>query len=162
MSTKNNIEFNLTTNGIAIRLRAADVADLQNLRLWKNANREYFFHKEEISTVQQDAWFGSYQTRSLDFMFVVCANEKAVGCMGIRLLESSWDVYNVILGEGEHGKRGIMGAAFQQMLAFAQTLKPSPITLKVLQKNPAVGWYQKQGFSITSESDDYCEMTYQP
>lgn len=162
MNTKSNIEFNLTINGIVIRLRTADVTDLQNLRLWKNANCEYFFYKGEISAAQQGAWFESYQTRPLDLMFVVLANEKAVGCMGIRLLEGSWDVYNVILGEGEYGKRGIMGAAFQQMLAFAQTLNPSPITLKVLPKNPAVGWYQKQGFFITSESDDYLEMKYQP
>jgi RimJ/RimL family protein N-acetyltransferase len=79
--------------------------------------------------------------------------------MGIRVLESAWDVYNVILGLPDHGGKGLMGKSLQTMLRFALSLHAMPITLEVLRNNPAVAWYQKNGFVITSEQrDHYCML----
>ncbi|MEI2690871.1 MAG: GNAT family N-acetyltransferase [Anaerolineae bacterium] len=142
-------------------LTAATTADLPNLRHWKNEHRGFFFYREEITAKQQEAWFHAYQTRPEDYMFIVIVSELPIGCMGIRYLENGWDVYNVILGETGYGKKGLMSEAFQAMLRFALQQRQCPITLKVLKNNPAVNWYCKQGFGITSTEQDYFLMSFQ-
>ncbi len=156
---KHNIVLGVSQR-LGVTLRTAVMHDLHELRQWKNTNREFFFHTDEISVYQQQAWFEAYQQRPLDFMFMVLVQEIAIGCMGIRLEDNAWDIYNVILGDVTFGKQGVMGSAFQEMLVYAETLKPVPITLKVLKKNPAVDWYHKQGFVITAESTDYYAMRF--
>lgn len=144
-----------------LHLRSAAEADLEDLRLWKNDQREYFFHKSEITPEQQRSWFTSFQDRPYDFMFMVECEDQSIGCMGIRLIDDGWDIYNVILGRQEFGRQGLMGKAFKSMLAFAVSIKDAPITLKVLKHNPAVEWYLRGGFVVTSTHDDHFYMTYQ-
>ncbi|MBL0274392.1 MAG: hypothetical protein IPQ06_15305 [Chitinophagaceae bacterium] len=49
-----------------------------------------------------------------------------------------------------------MSDAFRMMLAFAASLFADlPIRVKVLCNNPAVGWYQKNHFSIVAVVKDY-------
>ncbi len=141
-------------------LRAANGLDLLNLRNWKNAQREFFFHTAEITQEQQQAWFDAYLSRPNDYMLIVDVNEREIGCMGIRLLAGEWDVYNVILGDDMHAKKGYMSKAFQAMIAFASAQIFLPITLKVLKHNPAASWYQKQGFEIMSEEADHFQMIF--
>lgn len=145
-----------------LSLRSTNENDLDNLRQWKNGQREFFFFKGEISPEQQHEWFRAYQKRPEDYMFIVLVEETAIGCTGIRLLDDSWDVYNVILGSAEHGEKGLMSKALQAMLRFAASRRPNPITVQVLKHNPAVGWYKKNGFVITSEQPDHFCMSYQP
>jgi len=141
-------------------LREANSLDLSNLRRWKNANRNFFFHKDEITEAQQLAWFNSYLTRAQDYMLIVLVNDQPIGCMGIRFLENEWDVYNVILGEIRYEKKGFMSKAFQVMLKFASSTNNNPITLKVLENNPAVIWYQKQGFEIITKIKNHYQMVF--
>lgn len=148
------------TGGETLTLRVVNENDLENLRRWKNEQREFFFHKQIITPAHQRAWFVEYRTRNYDYMFVVDLNDKAIGCMGIRLLDEEWDIYNVILGVAECGKKGYMGKAFHVMLNYAQTVNKCPIILKVLKANPAVAWYIKNGFVVTAEHIDYYSMIY--
>ena len=141
-------------------LRSATEDDLEQLRLWKNANRQFFFHQEEISEEQQKAWFYSYQKRSYDLMFMTEFECQPFGCMGIRWQDKNWDIYNIILGKQNFGKQGLMGKSFQTMLSYAYSLKSTSITLKVLKTNPAAAWYQKQGFRITEDNEDYVSMLH--
>lgn len=143
-------------------LRSATSNDLENLRRWKNEQREFFFYKENINSEQQINWFKRYQERPYDFMFMTEWEGVAIGCMGIRWLDTHWDVYNVILGRDELGGRGIMGKAFKNMLAYALSIKNAPITLQVLKHNPAVKWYLKNYFVVTDEHDDCYAMKYMP
>ena len=142
-------------------LRTANEADLENLRHWKNENREFFFFKNEIMPEQQFEWFNAYQCRSEDFMFLVIVDGEAVGCMGIRLINDSWDVYNVILGLKQFGGNGLMSRALQSMLHFAESRHSNQIALKVLKQNPAVSWYKKNGFFVTLEEKDFYSMSFQ-
>jgi len=141
-------------------LRAASRLDLLNLRNWKNTQRAFFFHTAEITQQEQQAWFDAYLARSNYYMLIVDFNERAIGCMGIRLVACEWNVYNIILGDETHAKKGIMGKAFQAMIAFASAHTFLPITLKVLKHNSAVIWYQKQGFEIVSEQTDHFQMIF--
>lgn len=159
----NNSKFiNNNTSEKTMQIRSANNDDLSNLRKWKNAQREFFFYKEEISAEKQIEWFSAYQNRLEDYIFMVIVNEKPIGCMGIRLIDEVWDIYNVILGIEEFGGKGYMSSAFKEMLGFALGHHQVPITLQVLKHNPAVSWYQKKGFVITSEQPDYFCMLYQP
>jgi RimJ/RimL family protein N-acetyltransferase len=159
---KKNITIPIHDERLQLSLRTANEVDLPNLRQWKNEQREFFFFKGEISPEQQREWFRAYQARGDDYMFIVRVDETAIGCMGIRLLADSWDVYNVILGLAEHGGKGLMSKAFQTMLRFATSRCPKPITVRVLKRNPAVGWYKNNGFVITPEKPDHFYLSYKP
>jgi len=156
-----NITIPVSVKELKISLRTANEGDLPDLRQWKNEQREFFFFKDEISPEQQLEWYRAYRKRPEDYMFIVILEEIAMGCMGIRLIDDVWDVYNVILGLANHGGKGLMSGAFQAMLRFAASRRPNPITLRVLKHNPAVCWYQKNGFLITAEQPDHFCMSYQ-
>jgi ribosomal protein S18 acetylase RimI-like enzyme len=160
MKNKISLLINVPDELNQIVLRAASRLDLLNLRNWKNAQRAFFFHTAEITHEQQQAWFDAYLPRPNDYMLIVDVNERAIGCMGIRLLAGEWDVYNVILGDEMYARKGYMGKAFQAMIAFAAAQMFLPITLKVLKHNPAASWYQKQGFEIVSEQADHFKMIF--
>ncbi|NQU42068.1 GNAT family N-acetyltransferase [bacterium] len=136
-------------------LRSAEIGDLENLREWKNANCRFFFHKDPINPEQQASWFQAFLDRTHDHMFIVECEGRAAGCMGIRRLEDAWEVYNVILGEAEFGRKGLMGRALKMMCRFAIEDWEWPVTLRVLKENPAVGWYLKNGFEKISEEEDH-------
>jgi ribosomal protein S18 acetylase RimI-like enzyme len=146
---------------VGLGLRAIGEEDLMFLRQWKNQQKQFFFHQQDISPEQQMQWFESFVTRPHDLLFMTVYAGHVFGCMGIRWLDSYWDIYNVILGDDAFGKRGLMGNAFNSLLHYALTLKSAPITLQVLKHNPAVGWYHKHGFKITEEYDNHFSMTYQ-
>ena len=143
-------------------LRSAGIADLLNLLQWKNDQKKFFFHQEEITLPQQRQWFESFEKRPTDLMLMIEYEQQVFGCMGIRLQDIHWDVYNVILGLQEFGRRGLMGLAFGAMLEHAFSLDPLPISLQVLQNNPAVKWYQRQGFEISEIHESHYVMIYQP
>jgi RimJ/RimL family protein N-acetyltransferase len=156
-----NTKISIPTEVEYLCLRAVNEHDLENLRQWKNEQREFFFHKDLIMPEQQRAWFAKFQARNHDYMFVVDLNGNAIGCMGIRLLDEAWDIYNVILGLPVYGKKGYMSQALQTMLTYAQSVSQSPITLQVLKANPAVEWYKKNGFVATAEQVDHYSLVYQ-
>lgn len=150
----------LAEQDFSVELIPSVHADIQYLRELKNLHREFFFYKDIITAEQQNVWFEKYLTRGDDYMFIVQTNNQKVGCMGIRLQDSCWDVYNVILGDHEFKGSGIMGRAFQLMLNFALSERDLPIRLNVLKNNPAIWWYEKNGFIITSDSPDFLTMVY--
>ena len=151
----------MATQTLSLTIRSANENDLENLRQWKNEQREFFFYKDIITPEQQRAWFVKFQARNHDYMFIVDLNGKAIGCMGIRMFDEVWDIYNVILGLPDYGKKGYMGQALQAMLTYAQSVSQSPITLQVLKANPAVEWYKKNGFVAIAEQADHYSLIHQ-
>jgi RimJ/RimL family protein N-acetyltransferase len=145
----------------ALTVRSAGQADLEHLRQWKNEQKQFFFHQEEITANKQWQWYESFKNRPHDLMLMAEYEQQVFGCMGIRWQQNHWDIYNVILGLKEFGGRGLMGLAFSAMLDFADTFKAAPISLQVLKKNPAVTWYQKQGFEITETHELFFFMIFQ-
>jgi hypothetical protein len=144
----------------ALVLRSAGQADLEHLRKWKNEQKQFFFYQEEITPNQQVQWYEGYKKRPNDIILMTEYEQQIFGCMGIRWQENHWDIYNVILGRQEFGGRGLMGLAFSAMLNFAVAHKATPINLQVLKKNPAVKWYQKQGFEIIETHDSFFLMIF--
>ena len=139
-------------------LKLIDINDLETIRIWKNKNSNYFFHTEIITKDLQLDWYSKYILRDEDYMFVILKDNVVFGCMGIRKIDLQWDIYNVILGIESYGKRGYMSKAFKKMNDFSQEIYSLPITLKVLKHNPAVSWYLKNNFVITSIDENYYSM----
>ena len=157
--TKESILYDLTDSDPKLIMRLIDSNDLENLRSWKNSQKMFFFHTASISEEQQIDWYQSYVKRNNDFMFMILNIEnKPVGCMGIRLINEEWDIYNVILGSIKYEKLGFMSKSFTKMIDFAYTKTKCAIGLKVLKHNPAVDWYKKNGLFIVEEHLNYYYM----
>ncbi len=154
-----NKELTLTSEDFAdVALRSIVATDQDSLRRWKNAHRFAFFYQDIITPEQQTQWFEGYWERPHDFMFIVLAEDAAVGCLGFRMLDSAADVYNVILGVPEMGGRGLMRKAMRLMCSYVLRDFTRDIGVKVLRANPAIEWYNKIGFQETQAHETYVEM----
>ncbi|HXU83037.1 MAG TPA: GNAT family N-acetyltransferase [Polyangia bacterium] len=151
-----NESFLLVSDALpGISLRSAAPSDCDDLRAWKNENRQYFFFRDLISADGQRQWFAGYRQRPDDWMFMVLDQDRSIGCMGFRARDGQADVYNVILGRAEHGGRGVMSGAFRMMCSFARERLGVPVVARVLKTNPALGWYRKRGFDVVGDQDEH-------
>ena len=98
-------------------------------------------------------------------MFVVeqltDGNWEKIGCMGFRLLadEGCVDAYNIIRSRKIEPAGFTFADPFRLMLAYADSLcSELPIRCKVLSENPAVQWYERNGFAKVEERDGYFLM----
>lgn len=144
------------------RLRSINDKDLESLRVWKNHNSASFFLKEEITPEQQSLWYEAFCDRDNDYMFIVeqkVGNDwKEIGCMGFRKLEAEGciDAYNIMRFRKIEPVSFSMSEAFVLMLAFAEYKYIGlPIRCKVLRDNPAVKWYEKNNFKVTTWMENY-------
>jgi hypothetical protein len=147
------------------RLRPIDKGDIEELRIWKNSHKDSFFLKREITEDQQAGWFAEFVTRDDDHMFIVeQRSEKGwekIGCMGFRHLidEGCVDVYNIMRSRKIEPSTFAMSDPFRTMLKYAESRHPQePIRCKVLLENPAVAWYERNGFKKISEHESYFLM----
>jgi hypothetical protein len=142
-------------------LQAARFGDRDALRAWRNAHARSFFYQEPISVGDQQRWYEAYRSRPDDFLFMVMEGEQAVGCIGIRLRDEEWDVYNVIRGVRSPGSAGFMSQALAAVIAFARSNRPVPVRADVVAANPALSWYLRNGFVIAAENERSFRLRYQ-
>lgn len=140
-----------------VSLRAIGQDDIEDLRLWKNANRQAFFFKGEITPEMQKDWFKGYLSRPDDCMFMVESEGLRAGCMGFRLISGAADAYNIIGAPAGQGK-GILGRAMRLMCGYILKEHSKKIGCRVLKGNPALGWYKKLGYRVTSEREDHVQL----
>lgn len=143
-------------------LQDVRLADLENLRLWKNKHRNSFFHREIITPKQQSDWFDSYLNDSENQMFVVILDGESIGCMGYRTKEGIIDVYNIMRGIETSNKKFTMSDAFKLMLNFIKYKHQKKITCVVLNENPAFNWYLKNEFVVKEKYEKYSFLEYNP
>ncbi len=143
-------------------LELAKEKDIENLRIWKNANRRSFFYQEEISAKEQEKWFASYQKRTEDYMFIVkevtkeSADAHSIGCLAFRVEdERTIDLYNIIRGQKSKGTASMRNAMYVMLNFIKENYPEKRIKCDVLKDNPAVFWYQKCGFAIWKEMEYY-------
>lgn len=144
-------------------IRPITSEDLDLLRIWKNENKAAFFSRQIITFDEQLKWYCTYLERDEDYMFAVLSpTGNIAGCMGVRFVshQKYWDVYNVILGDLRFKGTGLMSKALLELIAFAKQKYDLPIKLVVLSNNPAVSWYEKNGFTRESENSTSIIMCY--
>ena len=133
-------------------------SDLENSRTWKNQHRNSFFFQDIISQVDQVKWFQGYLDRLDDHMFVIVVEGQSIGCLGFRYINGQVDIYNVIRGVPSVATRGFMGKALRMMCSCAWERYPGVQSAKVLRNNPAINWYNRNGFKTVSVYAEYVEV----
>lgn len=138
-----------------VRLRAAGPNDLDNLRVWKNANKAGFFFKGEITPETQAKWYAEYLARPNDFMFIVEDGGVAAGCMGFRILEgAAADTYNMIAAPHAKGK-GVMKTAMIMMCSYIAEKFTKDIGCLVIKGNDALKYYEHCGYRVVGSADGH-------
>lgn len=138
-----------------LRLRAAGPGDLEDLRVWKNANVAGFFFKGEITPAMQAGWYADYRARPDDFMFIVEKDGAKAGCMGFRMLAGgAADTYNMIAAPAAKGK-GVMKAAMLLMCSYIAEARTKDIGCLVVKGNPAVTYYEHCGYRVVGEGEGH-------
>ena len=143
-------------------LRTIESDDTEVLRIWKNEHKEYFFYKKDITEEEQQLWFKAFSERQDDHMFVIEDNLKPIGCIGVRLHNNIVDVYNVILGDKKYKGMHVMTTALWAVVCFSNLIyKGKPASVRVLQSNPAIKWYEKIGFNLIGYNEDHIVMKFE-
>lgn len=137
-----------------VRLRAAGPGDLEDLRVWKNANKAGFFFQKEITPEMQKEWYAAYLKRPDDYMFIVEGGGVKAGCMAFRAESGAVDAYNIIASPEGAGK-GLMKAAMAVMCSYAAEKYTRNIGCLVLKNNPAIGYYRACGFAVIGDGGDH-------
>jgi hypothetical protein len=158
-----------------VRLRLVDWPDTELMREWKNANKAFFFHSQDITPEQQRTWFAGYLERPDDHDFAVEERVEGskdsawetVGLLGCRLVDQSVlgdtvDIYNVMRGRRTVRNLVSMGEMIRRLCGEIAARYPQPISCKVLSGNPAVAWYLQNGFVRQGQAPDHVVLRYQP
>lgn len=141
--------------GEGFHLRSIGRADLELLRTWKNLHRRSFFYQDIITAQAQGEWFAGYLTRPADWMFMVVAEGRPGGTLGWREWQGRADIYNVMRGETAWGARGLMSLALGLLLSHLLATGRADIVARVLKGNPALAWYQRNGFAVEQDRGDH-------
>jgi RimJ/RimL family protein N-acetyltransferase len=142
-------------------LRTIKENDLEILRLWKNAHKEYFFYKIEITPEEQSVWFEALNERRDDHMFIIEVQGKGIGCIGARKYQEFIDIYNVILGDKNYKGQHVMTNALWAVVSFCNLVFiDKPVRVRVLRTNPAIKWYEKIGFKMIDYYEDHVVMQF--
>lgn len=150
-------------------LRPLEEGDIEELRVLRNRNREFFGDSHAISPEQQKVWFQKYQKQEQDFMFAVELAEQPGEFMGaIALYSCPWHPGDMEIGrtvlDKERAPARNMGteatlAACQ--IAFSQIGLQRLIGRSFKFNKRVCKMNEKVGYAVTGEDEDYFyyEMT---
>lgn len=129
---------------LGISLRSISELDIENLRLWRNKNRQKLSFSESISESEQRKWFKKYLADPNSYLFMV---EKipydSLGCMGFRKINNMAEYWNLMANpDGTDAKA--MGNASQLMESYIFTEHTINIGGYVLSSNKAVALWHVQ------------------
>jgi len=151
----------LVSDDKKIRLTPIKIDDLENLRIWKNLYKDFFFLKKEINKKDQKSWFENiYLKNKNDFMFIIYYKSQTIGTIGCRLLDNYWDIYNVMNVNKDYKGKGIMSLALKLLISFMESKSNKDVTAKVLANNSNLKWYLKNNFNVVKEMGNYNFIKY--
>jgi spore maturation protein CgeB len=135
--------------------------DIENLRIWKNYNKNYFFLKDEITKKEQINWFKNiYLKEKNNQIFIIKHKDIEIGTLGYRLKNNSWDIYNVMNINDNFRGKGIMSISLKKLIVYLINKKDIDITAKVLTSNNNINWYLKNNFDIIDENKNFYQVKY--
>lgn len=137
--------------GDKVSLKPIGAGDIEWLRSVRNKYRDSFYSRDEISPLQQRAWYDRYAECNTDLMFIIQDKQgEKVGTIAlynIKMDDRSADVGRIIIldeyrGEGymEEALNLLVEHAFKRMRLFK--IKVSTY----LDNAAAIGLYSKVGF----------------
>lgn len=144
-----------------IKLTSISIDDIENLRNWKNENKDFFFLDKEITIEKQKKWYENiYLKDENNYIFIITYGFHTIGTIGCRLINDKWDIYNVMNISNSFKGKGIMSIALKLLIDFTETIKISEISAKVLVSNLNLNWYLKNRFVVSEKLDNYYLIKY--
>ena len=153
-----------------ILLKPLEKEDIEELRVLRNSERQWFLTQQEITKEGQEMWYQSYLNRENDIMFKITKKEDPEKFIGaIALYDINWD-----LGVSEFGRtvvdkakvpeKGIGTEATKAVCQFGfEVLKLKKIVAVALKSNERImKVYKRAGFYIIGEHDDVYDIEMTP
>lgn len=152
-----------------IFLRPLEARDIEELRILRNKNREFFFQSCQISEEQQKAWFQNYLSKNDDVMFAVELIDRpgefigAIAIYDINQTSGVAECGRTVLDKDKAPLKGIGTevTAAACHVAFTQ-LGVKKIIAEILKSNKRILKVDtRAGFVVVGENgDNWCiEMT---
>ncbi len=144
--------------------------DIENLRVLRNKEKEYFTTQNEITREMQKEWYKKYLKKNDDIMFRIVKKadpERFIGA--IALYDIDWqnkicEFGRIMVDKGLAPEKGIGLQAAKAVCLFGfEELKMEKIICVVLKTNARViKVYDRAGFHIVGENDNLynMEITY--
>ena len=134
--------------------------NLDLIRVWKNRNKQFFFNQLEIEVQDHLNWFEKFKKVNTNTMVLIKFDEKYIGCIGARIINSKWDIFNVMNINKDYAGKGIMSYSLFKLFQKLTLIRNIPITAKVLKTNKNINWYLKNNFEIINSENDYFSIKY--
>jgi len=129
--------------------------NLDLIRVWKNSNKQFFFNQLEIEIQDQLNWFEKFKKIDTNTMLLIKFDDNYIGCIGARIINSNWDIFNVMNINKDYSGKGIMSYSLIKLFQKLRLIRNIPITAKVLKSNKNINWYLKNNFEIINSDNDY-------
>lgn len=144
-----------------LHLNPIEEVNLEQMRLLRNSNRQWFVFSDEISSEEQECWYREYLQKEGDYMFSIYFRNMWVGTVAIYDICGSRAEFGRLMidrksaGRGGLGVDAVRGAC---QIAFEQ-LRLTQLYLKVYLDNiPAQITYLKAGFRPVRIKNDMLQM----
>ena len=155
---KHNYEFEFGR----VTLLPLEQTDIEQLRVLRNQERQYFNTTNEITEEGQKRWYASYLEKNDDIMFKVVKTEDknefigAIAVYDINYEDGTAEVGRTVIDKVKAPEKGIGIDATKAVCLFTlDVLKIKKIVATVLKSNERIIKVDtRAGFYIVGEADD--------
>jgi RimJ/RimL family protein N-acetyltransferase len=142
---------------MTVTLRKLAVSDVALILRWRNENAAFFGDGHLMTPGEHREWFGACMADPWDHMYVVLADGRPAGTIGVAVSGGRAEIRRVLLGDKSLARSGVMSAALD---AVMNAYGPRIWELRVLASNVvAAGFYGKNGFRETARDAGWVVMT---
>lgn len=151
--------------GDKVCLRLIQAKDLENLRHWRNDNRQYFFDSVFITPEMEQKWFKGYRQKENDLIFIIeTPAGRPIGTVSLYRIDPAAkqaEFGRMVVGDLANRQKGFGYDAARALLAWGfSTLGLEKIVLEVWGNNqPAIRLYEKLGFKKTAAEGDKLKLS---
>lgn len=144
-----------------VKIKSLEKGDIENLRILRNKQRNWFIYSEEITNEDQIKWFESYKINKNDYMFSIHPineQDRFIGAVALYEIneESKTAEFGRLLIDKEAVKKKGLGydATMCACSIGFEQLGLNKILLEVFEENiSAIKTYQKAGFDFTNSQE---------
>ncbi|KVQ99311.1 GCN5 family acetyltransferase [Burkholderia ubonensis] len=141
-----------------ITLRAATPADIPFLLRLRKLTMTAHLQRSGVPT-DDDTHYGRIRTNFEDAK-IICDGTESIGLLKLSRTPDEWHLHQIQVLPAHQGK-GIGNAVLRDVLAEA-TRAGVPVSLSVLQGNPARRLYEQLGFRLVTETPIDAKLTWHP
>jgi len=152
-----------------IHLRLLEAQDLPRTLAWRNQDhiRCWFFYRERLTLEQHTEWFGCYQRRDDDFVFILEETGDELRPIGqASLYNIDWagrtaEYGRLMIGEADAAGRGLAREATNAIVSLAfEQLGLKEVHVEIIPTNfPSIELCEACGFEVTNRTDKVVRMS---